>query len=397
MTDSSPPAPPNRPRRGFALPLAILMVALVTIGLVASFSAASGELSTAQAQQAQARAYSYAQRGLEAFIARRNDPGFCPHCQTVNNNPNMFPMTQETAYVAFRGGFAVVKATPVYLDTLGGKGTYLVTSVGTDGGSTLFSGLTTRNASRTVGVLASYTRLNMNVLAGWTSLSGIQINGNSATISGIDACGRSPNVAGLSVPYDSVARRADLSQSNSNWRPTGNPPYDTLNTFARESSLVKIDWNSIKNGTALPADYNIGSDAFPSAAIFAAADSLWFPVIHVYNAPGSVFALPNAGRGILIVDNDLTISGSNQWNGIILVGGALRSNGNNVSSGATVSGLNYLTGGRPANSVTSSADDATADGTKQYVYSSCDVSKATRGASKYYILSNTWMDNLATY
>ena len=45
---------------------------------------------------------------------------------------------------------------------------------------------------------------------------------------------------------------------------------------------------------------------------------------------------------MLIVDNDLTINSSNQWDGVcILVGGQLTSNGNNVSEGATLGGLNY--------------------------------------------------------
>jgi len=96
------------------------------------------------------------------------------------------------------------------------------------------------------------------------------------------------------------------------------------------------------------------------------------------------------------VDGDLTISGSNQWNGIILVGGKITSNGNNVSSGATLSGLDYLIGGSPDASIATS-DNATANGQKTYVYNSCDVSKATNAQSRYYIMPNSWMDNLAGY
>ncbi|MBC7672814.1 MAG: hypothetical protein H7247_10385 [Polaromonas sp.] len=90
----------------------------------------------------------------------------------------------------------------------------------------------------------------------------------------------------------------------------------------------------------------------------------------------------------------MDISGNNQWYGIILVGGKLTSNGNNVSEGATLSGLNALTGTRPS---PSTADDATANGTKSYVYDSCSVAKATSAFARYTMMPNTWMDNLPGY
>ena len=102
---------------------------------------------------------------------------------------------------------------------------------------------------------------------------------------------------------------------------------------------------------------------------------------------------------MLIVDNDLTINGSNQWNGVILVGGQLISNGNNVSEGATLSGLNRLLGQTVLRSTASYSDtsNATANGQKSYVYNSCSVSKATSGLARYTMMPNTWMDNLPGY
>ena len=161
---------------------------------------------------------------------------------------------------------------------------------------------------------------------------------------------------------------------------------------------MKLDWASVKSGAAVPADYTITAtnSTFPSTAMFVADTNFW-PVIHVKNSPPNVpfnFALPNRGRGMLIVDGDLTISGSNQWDGVIMVGGILTSNGNNVSEGATLSGLNALTGTRPS---PSTADDATANGQKAYTYNSCSVAKATRAMARYVMMSNTWMDNVSGY
>ena len=98
---------------------------------------------------------------------------------------------------------------------------------------------------------------------------------------------------------------------------------------------------------------------------------------------------------MLIIDGDLIINGSNQWDGVILVGGVLTSNGNNVSEGATLSGLNYLVGAHPGPST--ATDNAQANGTKSYVFNSCSVAKATSSMARYTMMPNTWMDNLAGY
>ena len=390
-------------RSGFALPLAIVVLALLTMGLVAGFSMTSSELSTAASQRAQARAYSNAQRGLEAFLTRRKDrvgtSMFCPHCWAVNANAavgtvsanlDKLPTVRESVTVAFTAGKAVVTATPVWVNVAAGKGKYFVTSTGYDSTSGMGGGSGRQSmASRTVGVFVTWNTTTMNVLGAWTSLTGIVKNG-TGTITGTDACGSGKNVAGISVPQ--YGGKADLVVAG-NFQPTGSPPYDTTKTFAQESAAVRIDWAGLKSGTVVPADIVIGTGTFPSAATFAADTNYW-PVIHVTNGGGAVYILPNQGRGMLIVDGDLSINGSNQWYGVILVGGQLTSNGNNVSEGATLSGLNTLTGTRP---LASTSDDAIANGQKSYVYDSCSVSKATSAFARYTMMPNTWMDNLPGY
>ena len=237
-------------------------------------------------------------------------------------------------------------------------------------------------------MFVTWNRTTINVLGAWTSLTGIVKNG-TGDIDGIDHCGSGTNVAGLSVPQ--YGGHADLSVQGNSFTPTGNPPYDTTKTFAQESTAVKIDWAAVKSGSAVTADIVIGPGTFPSSATFAADTNYW-PIIHVTNAVGSSFTLPNHGRGMLIVDNDLIISGSNQWYGIILVGGVLTSNGNNVSEGATYSGLNALTGFHPS---VSTSDDAIANGQKSYVYNSCSVSRAASAQARYTMMPNTWMDDIA--
>ena len=400
------PSPAVR-RDGFALPLAIVVLALVTMGLVAGFAMTSSELSTGASQRAQARAYSNAQRGLEAFLTRRKEKAgsvmFCPHCWAVNATaavgnvtPNLdaLPTVRETVTVAFANGSAVVRATPVQVNAVTRRGKYFVTSTGYDSTSGLGGG-SGRNAiaSRTVGVFVTWSSATMNVIGAWTSLSGITKNG-TGVVSGNDRCGSGTNVAGISVPQLATGG-ADLIV-NGNFQPTGSPPYDTTKSFAAESSATAIDWGPIKSGSAVPADIVLPPGTFPSAATFAADTNYW-PVIHVVQL--GVFSLPNQGRGMLIVDNDLTINGNNQWNGVILVGGQLTSNGNNVSEGATLSGLNRLLGQTVLRSTATYSDtsNAVANGQKSYVYNSCSVAKATSAMARYSMMPNTWMDNLPGY
>jgi hypothetical protein len=395
-------------RDGFALPLAIMVLALLTMGLVAGFAASTSEMSTNMGQRSQARAYSFAQMGLEQFLTQRkrvvNSAGavdtFCKHCWLMNKSvvtspvkPKLdtLPTFKETTYVAFTGGSAIIRAVPVKVDVAKGKGMYFVTSTGVDSTSRTFIGKgRSAYATRTVGVFVSWNKSTMNVMGALVSFSGIVKNG-TGDISGIDGCGQDTNVAGINVPANE-----SVDVSGASFTPTGNPPYDTLKTFAQDSAQANLDWLAVTNGTAMPADIIITatSSAFPSWGQFASDTNYW-PIIHVYNRSASWtgnWTLPNQGRGILIVDGDLTISGSNQWDGVVLVGGKLTSNGNNVTSGTVMAGLNRLIG-IPAGAV----DDANLNGTKSYQYNSCSIKKATSSMARYTVMSNTWMDNVAGY
>jgi hypothetical protein len=390
-------------RDGFALPLAIMVLALLTMGLVAGFAASTSELSTTASQRAQARAYSFAQMGLEQFLTQRkrvlNSAGtadtFCKHCWamnktagngTVKSNLDTLPTRKETTFVAFTGGSAVIRSVPVWLDIPNGKGTYFVSATGTDANSGTFAGFgKTVKATRTVGVLVSWNRTRINVMGALVSFSGVDKNG-TGDISGNDACGGGTNVPGINVPSEK-----SVTVAGSSFTPTGNPPYDTLKTFSQDSAASAIDWGAIKSGSGVVADFTIGSDAFPTTGDFSADTNYW-PVIHVTNGAGGVWQLPNRGRGMLIVDGNLDINGSNQWDGIVLVGGQLTSNGNNVTSGTVMAGLNRLIGESAA-----AVDDASLNGTKSYVYNSCSIKKASSSMARYNMLSNTWMDNLAQY
>jgi len=382
---------PLKSRRGFALPLVILIIVIVSAILAASFAAATSEAGTSTAQRGQSRSFATAQSALELFISSRDS--LCATRRVgetcisdLSADLTTATVKADSLRIPIAGGYAEVVAHQLRRqlhDTL--PAIYFVRARGVDSVSRI-SGRDTTVAQRTVGVVAQYNTNIMNVLSAWTSLSGIQKNGTAGIVTGVDQCGMKPDVAGIATP------KGDFAQSG-NWTALGTPPADTFTTLDTLKSRVKIDWNAVINLNAIPADIEIPPQAFPTATWFAADTNRW-PVIRIHT---NNYSLPNAGRGIIIADGDFTISGSNMWNGIVLVGGKLTSAGNNTTSGATISGLNLLLPNAPHPAPGYVDDNATLDGTKDYEYNSCYVSRAATKLKKFRVVANTWMDDVPTW
>jgi hypothetical protein len=363
-------------RKGLAMPMTLLFIVVLSASLAAGLSSTTAEIVTNTATRGQARAYNYAQSGLEQFLVRRNENGWCTNCV-------LDPIVADSEWtrVSMPGGYAdviAVRVRPMIADT---AALYFIRSRGVDTMSKV-SSAGGQYAERTVGVYARWNTATIDVKAAWLSLSGLNKNG-TGVISGVDQCGAKPDVAGVMVP------KGDLHVQGNSFDPTGTPPVDTTNTFNQLKPKVNIDWAAVLSGGMTP-DITIPGGTFPPASAFDNDPDYW-PVIRIQT---NGFSLPNRGRGTIIADSNFVITGSNMWDGIVLVGGMLTSNGNNTTAGATLSGLNFLIGGTPSNS---SIDDATANGQKTYVYNSCNVEKATSRLRRYAALPNSWVDNVASW
>lgn len=395
MTQSSSIRAPRRPRlasrRGFALPLVILIVTFLTIALAASFAAATSESGSNTAQRGQSKSFTIAQSALELYLSSRDS--LCAvkrvgETCVVDLSKDLATATikADSFRVNISGGYAEVVTHQIRAelhDTL--PAVYFVRSRGVDVGNRI-TGRDTTAAQRTVGVMTQYNTNVMNVLSAWTSLSGIQKNGTAGIVSGIDGCGKKPTVAGIAIPSGEFIK-------NGSWTSIGNPPADSTSTVDQLKARVLIDWNAIINLNAIPADIEIPPQSFPPTTWFAADTSRW-PVIRIRT---NGYSLPNSGRGIIIADGDFVISGSNMWQGILLVGGRLTSNGNNTTSGATLSALNFLLPGAPKPPPGYVDDNATLDGEKDYEYNSCYVSRAAMRMKKFKVIPNTWLDDVPTW
>ena len=100
-----------------------MVLALLTMGLVAGFATSTSEHERdVSSQRAQARAYSYAQMGLEQFLTYRKELtctpspakgysaaqaavcAFCPQCWTAQRRGGEWPAEREPRCAAHRGG-----------------------------------------------------------------------------------------------------------------------------------------------------------------------------------------------------------------------------------------------------------------------------------------------------
>ena len=121
---------PRRERRGFALPLAILVIAVLTVTVAAGFAATATEILTNNAQRSEARAFALAENGLQEFVARRAQGGAKAWCDSCGSPPTV---KYESTTVTLPGGYAQVVAQRV-MKNVGVKRTavYLIRSRGVD-------------------------------------------------------------------------------------------------------------------------------------------------------------------------------------------------------------------------------------------------------------------------
>jgi hypothetical protein len=358
--------PNNTQRRGFAIPVAILVILVLTIMVAGGFSLVSAERRSVADQKSQISAFRIAEQGLEVFLVRRDSlmkdkPGY-----------TKVPTGNDSIRINLSGGYADVTLTRLRAPRGNQAGLYVVRSRGVETAGA-YAG--TPQGVRTVAQYALWEPAPMQVLAGWTALSGLQKNGGAGTLGGIDLCHDSAAIAGVMVDMNPGYEGKTVA--------VGNPPIDSI---APDS--VEIDWAGIVNGNSIEATITIPGGSWPTAAMNAAwadSNSTYYPIIRI----NGDYVLPSSGKGMLIVTGSLVINGSDGWKGVILVGGIITSNGNNGVQGAVVSGLNEKLG--------IPVDISLANGTKEYNYNSCEVSKATTTMGALVTLRNTWVDNWVEY
>lgn len=345
-------------RDGFAIPMAILLIGIITAGVVGAFARVESEQAVVDDRHRETDAYALAEAGLNQYFSMRRG------------------LPRDTT-LTLPGGEAEIHVELVR-EEVDKAALYAVRSTGRP-----FVSGRAAPASHDIVQLAWFRRGDMQVHSAWTSISGLLKNGNAGALSGYDKCGTEfmtgcvcqPAKAGVAVPtgeYDGKTNPVE-----------GDPPILEMGSREQMADQINIDWDAIVNHDALSADYRIPPDAWPYAAF---ADTSFWPTIYI---EGNT-SLPSNGRGTLIVRGDLTLGGGDEWTGIVLVGGKITDNGQGHIRGAVVSGLNIKIG----ETVDASSR---ANGTKTYDYDSCAVTRAATEQSTLRPMRNTWMDNWAAY
>lgn len=359
--------PVRTSNRGATLPLTLAVLALMSLIVATAFSRVSRERRVNGDQQAQVGALAVAQSGLEVYRT------------TVASMPGA---SDDVTFNALPGGSAQVSLRRVR-DSVGLEpAIYAVSSRGTSTAAVRY-GAAASPAQRTVAQYMTWEPVNMDVNAAFTSLSGLDKNGNSGALDGNDSCAGSglPPIPGVAVPDALYTGHTNPINGN----PDNAPDYlGTAGTGGTAKDEIHVDWDAIVNNNAFPANYTMPG-AWPSPAQM----NQW-PVIRADGNLSLDAALHNDSKGILIVTGNLDFSGSFRHEGIVLVGGTFTSNGNNEVHGAIITGLNIKLG--MAVGVT-----AIGNGTKIFQYNSCNILRALRPVGSLEAVSNAWTDGYPSY
>jgi hypothetical protein len=357
---------PRSYRRGAVLPLVVIVLALMAVAVAISYARISAERAIAADSQAHVGAFAIAQSGLNRFLS------------TLNAKP-AGPMS--ATYADLPGGTAQVELRMLREST----NTLLpaVYSISSRGFYTAAKRFDSRSpaAERMVGTFALWVPAPLDVNGAFTSLSQVEINGNSANVNGNDRCGAQATIPGLATPD------GDISLIDHPPIINGNPEdaadnLGTPGTGGTAKDEVQIDWASVEAGTAFPADY-VYTGAWPTAGQFAN-----WPVVRV----NGDLNMPGSGKGILIVTGNLTWNGTplKTWEGLILVGGTLTANGQGNIYGALITALDVKTG-------TPVGLNDVGNGTKNYWYDSCALARALGHIGSIQRVRNGWTDTWSSY
>lgn len=368
------PRLPSPDRRGFALPMLLLVTLMLTVSISSGFMLASAENSAGSDHDAQLQAYTVAQEGLERYLTDVTGlPSTFPDVQTITTSDGRAKVTMR-----------LMKQGPTIGDSV-----FVITSVGTATAPGMQLSSRASMGERTISQFVSWVDGIFTAPAAFTSLAprntdngtpGLKFDGN-------DACGASPPVAGLAIPDGSYdPRGGNNAVTNISGNPEDSPLYlGTSGTSGTAKDALDIDWEGILAGdiaadivVTRSSDLNsLGPDDFAS-----------WPVMKVVGDITNGYNLSQiqGGQGILIVTGDALFSNF-FWDGIVLVGGEAETSGTTAQiEGALVGGLNVLLGQTVGNTTI-------ANGLVHVTYNSCAIEDALQSLGGWRRLQNTWSDN----
>jgi type II secretory pathway pseudopilin PulG len=351
---------------GFALPAVIFLVALLTLLLTTGLSRVQADRQIAEASEATADAFVIAQSGLQNYLGTRSARppdgdsvrinlvgGYANVVSTLVRNPS--DSTEEQLFLVRSTGYVIDLAAGAFIQ-----------------------------AKRTVAQFADWQTGSIERGAALTAANGVRVrNGPSPTdrlVSGYDASsGPACPAPGPAI----VGMRTTTVNGPSDLRYSGVP--DSLvevggGTGYAVATDTDIDWAGALAPAFVP-DYTTFQNGDMTRPIQRVTGDL--------TLNGSY-----QGSGILIVTGNLNLSGSAfSFEGIILVGDAIMFQATSITiQGMVVSGLNMLLGGNPARTELLDENELL-----QIGYHACFVDQGLAALTGLAPVANAWLDSWATY
>ena len=345
---------------GFALPLTIFVVTIVTLMLAALFIRVQVDRRIAEASGDAIDVLTIAQSGLESYFASVG---------------SVRPPDGDSVRINLGDGYANVIAHVVYEPSdPTANWTYVVRSAGFLINPTMGSD---PQARRTIAKFAEWQTGQLDVSGAFTAANKLR-HLNQEILLDIDGNDHAATPCGSGAPLYGVRTQAasDADPSGIHGWPQ---PIIAAQNGDSVAMTTHVDWASSISGGIDP-DYTTFTPGWNMGT--------------VQIIDGDLTILDDGGAGILIVKGDLTLSGTYAWwMGIVLVGGRIVFNAttNNVQ-GVLATGLDALLGGTPPPQGSIGTPNTT------YVYyDSCYIQDALVAFSGFRPIKGGWVDNWAGY
>lgn len=358
-----------RDERGIAL--AVAMFALVVVGaLVAgAFFAGTQEQRVAENTKRVSQSFGVADAGV-AEIIRSWDPAQINATAIYPADSFAVSRTQAPSRTGSYGG---------YIYKLNGA-MYLVDITGSDSMSRA-GRLTGGGARQRLGLLTRIRPLQVNVQASLTTQGGVNVQGN-AEVDGFD---QNPTGWTSCDPPDTnkagVRDKGGTVTTGGNGSVYGNPPVlndPSLNdsTFTQFGDVSYNQLAARANITLGPGTYKTNpatsNGACDKTILTNWGDGLnktapcgnYFPIVHI---TGDATLNGDQGQGILLVDGSLSVQGSYEWFGLVIILGDLKTAG----GGSTIA---HFWGGVMAKNA--DLDTQNLSGKATLNYSKCAITQA---------------------
>ncbi len=361
-------------QRGFALPITIFLIAILTLMLGSTFTRAATEHRIAGGSKAAIVAMFVAQSGLEKYFSQ----------DFLDWNR---PLSGDSMRLDLQGGWAwvvpEVLRTPA--DTMNDF-LYIIRSTGyaenpREPGNVLahraiaqFANWQTPWLDAPRAAIIAANRLQIEPPAGK-----VVFDGRDRPNSLCAGDPLLPDGFGARLP---ASGNTDLELADDYHGAPGRQESGTRESVAQ---LVNIDWEAIRSGKFIPdytsPQYGLTGE-FPSQLV----DGNYSESVQHFE-----------GEGLLIVTGNLSVSTAREhwyWRGVILVGGEAKFESDTTYIyGRVITGLNYLTGDAPTNDDT----DVRATQLARSRFDSCNIRKSLKSLKGFVPLVNTWVDNWATF